>query len=76
MYSGYGIAFDREVLCSFHNDFARNVVIFAVDPSPHSNNHKNNRLILGEGPTSGINGSFRSLEKSLVLISVMQTQNL
>ena len=31
--------------------------------STHSNNHKNNYLILGEGPTYSINGSFGSPEE-------------
>ena len=31
--------------------------------SSHSDNRKNNFLILGEGPTYGINESFGSLEK-------------
>ena len=40
-------------------------MIFGVDnsSSSHSENPKNNFLILGEGPTFGINGSFGSPEK-------------
>ena len=50
---GYGITFDSWGSWSFDNDFARNVVIFGVDhsSSSHSDNRKNNFLILGEGPT-------------------------
>ena len=64
VYSGYGITFDSGGSWS-DNDFARNVVIFGVDNSSasHSDNRKNNFLILGEGPSFGINGSFRSPEK-------------
>ena len=53
LYSVYGIPFDRGGSWSFDNDFARNVIIFAVDnsSSSHSDNRKNNFLILGEGPT-------------------------
>ena len=42
------------------NDYGRNVIIFGVDKSLsfHSNNRKNNILMLGEGGTFGINGSF------------------
>ena len=60
MYSSCGIAFDRSSWWSFVNDIARNVIIFDVDnnSSSHSDNRKNNFLILGEGPTFGINGSF------------------
>ena len=64
-YSGYGTTFDSAGLCSFYNDFARNVTIFEVDnsSSSHSDNRKNNLLILGEGRTFGINGSLGSPEK-------------
>ena len=70
VYSVYGIAFDGVNSWSFGNDYATNVVIFGFDNSSlsHSNNHKNNFLILREGLTHNINGSFGSLEKSLVLI--------
>ena len=49
MYCGYGITFDSAGSCSFDNDFARNVIIFGVDntSSFHSDNRKNNFLILG-----------------------------
>ena len=45
--------FDSGGSWSFDNDFARNVIIFAVDnsSSSHSDNRKNNFLILGEGTT-------------------------
>ena len=65
VYSGYGITFDSRGSWSFDNDFARNAVIFGVDncSSSHSDNRQNNFLILGEGPSYGINGSFISPEK-------------
>ena len=65
VYSGNGITFDSAGSWSFDNDFARNVIIFGVDnsSSSHADNSKNNFLILGEGPTCGINGSFGSLEE-------------
>ena len=55
----------------------RNVITFVVDnsSSSHSDNRKNSFLTLREGPTYGINGSFGSPEKSLVLILLEQTQN-
>ena len=51
---------------SFENHFARNVIVFGIDnsSSSHSDNHKNNFLILSDGTTYGINGSFRSPEKT------------
>ena len=77
VHSGYGITFDSGGSWSFGNAFARNFIIFGVDnsSSSHVDNHNNNFLILGEGPAFGINGSFGSPEKSLVLILLKQTQN-
>ena len=59
-YCGYGITFDGRGSCNFGNAFARNVVIFGVDnsSSSYTDNRNNNTLVLGEGPTSGIDGSF------------------
>ena len=62
MYSGYGIAFDEAASWNSGNDFARNVVIFGVDNSS-SSHHRNNFLVLGEGLTHCINGSFGSPKK-------------
>ena len=49
----------------FGNDFARNLIIVGADnnSSSHSDNHKNNFLMLGEGPTYGINGSSEKPDK-------------
>ena len=60
---GQGIAFDGKGFWSFNNDNAGNAIIFAVDNSlsPHIDNPKNDFLILGEGPTGGINGSAAKL---------------
>ena len=64
VYSGYGIIFDSGGSWSFDNCFARNVIIFRVynSSSSHVDNRKNNFLILGEGPTYDINGSFGAPE--------------
>ena len=77
VFSGYGIAFDGGDWWIFGNSTTRNVIIFGVDNSLSSYvyNFKNNFLILGKGPTFGINGSFGSLEKKLVLILLKQIQN-
>ena len=50
-YSGYGIPLAGAGEWNFDNDFARNVVIFGVDKisSSHTDNRKNNFLVLGEG---------------------------
>ena len=77
-YSSYGIAFDGKGEWSFGNDFAENAIILGVEnrSSSHSDNLKNDFLILGEGDTFGINGSFGGPEKKLILILVKQRQNL
>ena len=48
-----------------NNGSARNVIMFDVDnsSSSHTDNQKNEFLVLGEGPTFGINRSFGSPEK-------------
>ena len=58
-------------MLSFGNGFARNVVIFGVDniSSSHTDNQKNNFLVLVEGPTD-INDQM-----ILILTLVMQRQN-
>ena len=76
MYSGYGIAFDELGSWSFDNDFARNVlVIFGVDNScsSHTDNCKNNFLVLREGDNFGEASMHQ--RKSLVLILVKQRKN-
>ena len=66
VYSGYGITFDSALSWSFDNEFARNIIIFGVDnsSSSHSDNRKNDFLMLGELLTYGINGKFGSPEKT------------
>ena len=68
IYSGYGITFGSAGSRSFEDNFARNVVIFGADnsSSPHSDNRKNNFLILGQGPTYGINENFGLLEEMFI----------
>ena len=60
----------------FGNYFARNVVIFGVDnsSSSHTDNQKNNFLILIEGLTQGISDAGKT-EKKLVLTLVKKIQN-
>ena len=60
VYRGHAIADDGKCAWSFGNDSARNVMIFSVDnsSSSHTDNRKDRFLILGEGLTFGINGSF------------------
>ena len=67
VYSGYGITFYSVVSWSFDNDTVRNIITFGVDNRSwsHSENCTNDFLILREGPTYGINGSFESPEKKI-----------
>ena len=56
-YSGYGIGFDRKLSFSFPSGgFGQNVIIFEVDmsSSAHIDNKEKDILILGKGPTQGL----------------------
>ena len=56
-YSGYGIGFDRRGSFSFPGGgFGQNVLIFGVDmsSSAHIDNKKKDILVLGIGPTQGL----------------------
>ena len=56
-YSGLGIGFDRKGSFSFYGDgFGINAIIFGVDMSSsvHVDNKKKDILILGKGPTQGL----------------------
>ena len=56
-HSGCGIGFDRRSIFSFPRDgFGQNVVIFGVDMSfsAHIDNKKKYILVLGKGPTQGL----------------------
>ena len=56
-YSGYGTGFDRKSSFSFPgSEFGQNVLIFGADMSfsAHIDNKKKDILILGKGPTQGL----------------------
>ena len=63
--NGRRIPFRREDSWSFNNEYARNGATFGVNnsSSPHTNNWKNNCLLLGETPTQTINNSSAAAEK-------------
>ena len=65
VYSGCRITFDIAGSWSFDNVFARDAIIFGVDNNSlsHAYKCKNNFLVLGEGSTYGISGSFGSAEE-------------
>ena len=55
--SGYGIRFDRRSSFSFSGGgFGQNILICKADirSSPHIDNNKKDILVLGKGPTQGL----------------------
>ena len=60
-YSGYGIGFDRRSSFSFPSGgFGQNVLIFGADMSSsiHIDNKKKDILVLGRGPTQGLESAL------------------
>ena len=60
-YSGYGTGFDRRGSFSFLSDgFGQNVITFGVDMSSsiHIDNKKKDILVLGRGPTQGLESTL------------------
>ena len=56
-YSGYRIGFDRRSSFSFPGSgFGQNILIFGIDmsSSAHIDNKKKDKLVLGKGPTQGL----------------------
>ena len=65
-YSGYGIGFDRRSSFSFPGGgFGQNVLIFGADmsSSPHIDNKKKDILVLGIGPTQGLEHTLTAEKK-------------
>ena len=62
-YSGYGIGLDEKTSFSFSGSgFGQNVIIFGVDMSSslHVDNKRKGILILGSGPTQGLEHTLTS----------------
>ena len=60
-YSGYGIGFDRRLRFSFpRGGFGQNVLVFGADMSTyiHIDNKKKDILVLGRGPTQGLESTL------------------
>ena len=73
-YSGYGIGFDRRGAFSFPTGgFGCNVIIFGIDISSSVNvdNKKKYILILGEGPTQGLNDTTLTTEKKSIQLILL-----
>ena len=72
-YSGFGIGFDRRSSFSFPgNGFGQNVLIFGVDMSSscHIDNKKKNILVLGKGPTQGLEHTLTAEKMYLINFTV------
>ena len=76
-YPGYGIGFGRKGSFSIGNEVGRNVIIFGVDMglSPHIDNKKKDILILGKGPTEGLQHT-RTAEKLYSIIFTKENTKL
>ena len=70
VYIGYKITFDRAGSRSVNNDIVINAITFGIDnsSSSHADNHKNNFLVPGDGPTLELMEILVHHKKNLVSI--------
>ena len=75
-YSGYDIGFDRKGSCSIGVEIGRNLIIYGADMSSslHIDNKKNDILILGKGPTQGLEHTL-SAEKMYSINFIKENTN-
>ena len=76
-YSVYGIGFDRRSSFSFPGGgFGQNVLIFGVDMSSsgHIDNKKKDILVLGKGPTQGLEHILTSEKMYSINFTVTETK--
>ena len=76
-YSGYGIEFNMRSRFSLPNgEFGKHVFIFDVDNSSsvHSNNRKNNILLLGDRLTDGLDNTTIT-EEAIYSIKINESRN-
>ena len=72
-YSGYGIRFDRRSRFSYPSgQFGQNVLIFGADmsSSAHIDNKKKHILVLGKGPTRGLEHTITAEKKYSINFTV------
>ena len=69
VHSDYGKAFEGAESWIFSNGFIKNIKNFGADNSlsSHTDNCKNNFLLLGEGTTDDINDSVGAAEKKFTI---------
>ena len=73
--SGYGIGFDRKSSFSFPDGlFSQNVLIFGGDmsSSAHIDNKKKDILVLGKGPTQGLEHMLTAEKKYSINFTVIK----
>ena len=75
-YSGYGIGFDRKGSYSIGDEVGKNVIIFGGDmsSSSHIDYKKKDILILGKGPTQGLEHTLAA-ENCIQSILLKKTQS-
>ena len=76
-YSGYGIGFDKRSSFSFpRGGFGQNVIIFGVDmsSSAHIDNKKKDILILGKGPTQGLEHTLTAEKMNSINFTVTKKE--
>ena len=72
-HSGYGIGFDRRTSFSFTSGaFGQNVLIFGADMSTsiHIDNKKKDILVLGKGPTQGLESTLTAEKMYSIIFTV------
>ena len=77
-YSGYGIGFDRRSSFSFPGGgFGQNVLIVGVDmsSSAYIDNKKKDTLVLGKGPTQGLEHSLTVEKMYSINFTVQKKKN-
>ena len=78
-YSGYGIGFDRRESFSFPGGgYGQNVLIFGVDmsSSPHDDNKRKDILVLGFGPTQGLEHTLTAEKMFSINFTVTKKKSL
>ena len=74
-HSRCGTGFDRKGEFWFGNEVARNVIIFGVDMSSSTkiDNRKKDFLILGKGPTQGLENTLQKKCIQLILLKITKS---
>ena len=77
-YSGYGIGFDRRSSFSFPSGgFGQNALVFGADMSSsiHIDNKKKDILVLGRGPTQGLESTLTAEKMYSINFTIKKKRN-